>query len=214
MNKQKLFNDIEKHYKILFDEIRSEDATKKSMKEKSLIVENSLEHFNNILKKELVEKSSLEERKQLVKDYLNIEDMMHDVVMKATNKNSPSYPLLEKRKEELAGAIITYDRDMVDEENYQATYTRHKPNNLTKTGLPKDNVVSYFNKEEKRIGKENVSLVAYDNPLYKINQVRLECITNSRRLYSRVQKELLKDILPLEKKLNKENKRNIKGLER
>ncbi len=213
MNKQELFDKIEEDYKILFDEIRSEDATKKSMKEKSLRVENSLEQFNDILKKELVEKSSLAERKQIVKDYLNIESRLCQVATRATNKNSPSYPLLEKRREELEGAVTTYDRDMVDEENYQATYTRHKPNNLTKTGLPKDNVVSYFNKEEKRIGKENVSLVAYDNPLYKINQVRLDCIVNTRRIYSRVQKELLKDILPLEKKLNRENKKN-KGLER
>ncbi len=213
MSKQELFDNIEKSYKELFDDIRSRQYSLNDMQSNIDEVENYLQDFNNILKKELVEKSSLEERKELVKDYLNIEDRMHDIVMQATSKNSPSYPLLEKRREELEGAVTTYDRDMVDEENYQATYTRHKPNNLTKTGLPKDNVVSYFNKEEKRIGKENVSLVAYDNPLYKINQVRLDCIVNTRRIYSRVQKELLKDILPLEKKLNRENKKS-KGLER
>jgi hypothetical protein len=206
--KDKMFEDIYVKYNIFFEQVRSDNFSKNQLREQNNEITNWIKEYAETLRESNKIETSLEYKKENVKEALIFELRLNEIAMLNTDSNLGAYKSLEEARGHLDNAIDTYDRDMVDSDNYQAVYTRNKRKKALVGGLPRDDVVFLLNSQSHKIKMEEVGLGSHSNPFYEINIARNLVITEIAKMYKEVQSSLLKDVLPKEQEKPKKKRRN------
>ncbi|MDR2008298.1 MAG: hypothetical protein LBQ34_04935 [Alphaproteobacteria bacterium] len=204
-----LMDRIYEKYEDYFTKIRSDNFSKNELKEQNNEIANYIKDYAEVLADINKTDSSIEYKKEAVKEFLNFELKLNEISSLNLDGKSGEYRSLEESKGNLDNTLDTYDRDMVDSDNYQAVYTRNKrKKSLTSEGLPKDDVVFLLHSQLQKIKMGEVVVGANTGHLLEINQARRLVIMEVSKIYKAVQSSLLKDVLPKEQEKSKKKSRN------
>ncbi|MDR0484224.1 MAG: hypothetical protein LBH40_02995 [Alphaproteobacteria bacterium] len=207
--KDRIIGDIYRDYRELFEKVKSDDYSKNALRELIDPIVDNLKEYTKILVDANKIETSLEYKRETVKEFLNFELKLNEIALEYTKENIGAYESLAETRKNLKNTIDYYDRDMLNSDNYQASYTRNIRTQATYAkGLPKDNVVFILHSQTQKIIRGSVMELADSNPFYEINNKRGLVIEELKMMYKAIQKELLKDVLPLEQTKNKKRIKN------
>ncbi|MDR0484434.1 MAG: hypothetical protein LBH40_04080 [Alphaproteobacteria bacterium] len=212
--KDKIIEDIYKNYREFFSNVKSREYSLKQLDGINSDIVNGIKEYKEILADINQTNTNLSYKVETVKEYLNFELELNAIALRNTTEGTGTHDSLLKSQGHLKNALDTYDRDMINSNNYQAVYTRNKRDNslYSKEKLPKDDVVFILQSQVQKITKEAAGLASEANPFYEISNNRSLVVDEIKIMYKAVQKELLKDVLPIEQ--IKTKKAKSKGYER